>query len=79
MPSLTIKNIPDSIFKKLKTKAQRNRRSLNSEILNCLESSVGNRKINVEELLKKARGLRSGINFTIKDKEISRLKKSSRP
>lgn len=79
MPSLTIKNIPDRIFKKLKTKAQRNRRSLNSEILNCLESSVGNRKINVEELLKKARGLRSGINFTIKDKEISRLKKSSRP
>ncbi len=78
MPSITIKNIPDKIYKKLKTKAERNKRSLNNEILNCLESSVENRRVNVEGLIKRARMLRVGVNFVIKNEEINRLKQNGR-
>lgn len=78
MPSLTIKNIPDKVYKKLKLKAERNKRSLNSEILTCLESAVEYKKINSEELSKKARIHRSGIDFIIKDEEITKLKQSGR-
>ena len=38
MATLTLKNIPDDLHEVLKTSAQRNRRSLNSEILARLEA-----------------------------------------
>ena len=38
MATLTLKNIPDELHAKLKESAERNRRSLNSEILVRLES-----------------------------------------
>ncbi|MGE5798583.1 MAG: FitA-like ribbon-helix-helix domain-containing protein [Ignavibacteria bacterium] len=78
MPSLTIKNIPDKVYKKLKLKAERNKRSLNSEILTCLESAVEYRKIDSDELIKKARMRRSGIEYVIKDEEVTKLKQSGR-
>ena len=37
MPTLTLKNIPDDLHARLKASAERNRRSLNSEILIRLE------------------------------------------
>jgi antitoxin FitA len=39
MPTITLKNIPDELHALLKESAQRNRRSLNSEILIRLESA----------------------------------------
>ena len=39
MATLTLKNIPDELHAHLKESAQRNRRSLNSEILIRLESA----------------------------------------
>lgn len=38
MVTLTVKNIPDELHERLKYNAERNRRSLNSEILIILES-----------------------------------------
>lgn len=38
MPTLTLKNIPEALHELLKESAERNRRSLNSEILVRLES-----------------------------------------
>lgn len=38
MLNLTLKNIPKSLHARLKESAERNRRSLNSEILNRLET-----------------------------------------
>ena len=39
MATLTLKNIPDELHARLKASAERNRRSLNSEILVRLESA----------------------------------------
>jgi hypothetical protein len=41
MPTLTLKNVPADLHARLKASAERNRRSLNSEILARLESSGG--------------------------------------
>ncbi|HUG27144.1 MAG TPA: Arc family DNA-binding protein [Gemmatimonadales bacterium] len=41
MPTLTIKGLPEPIYRQLKAQAETNRRSLNGEIIACLERSVG--------------------------------------
>ena len=40
MPTLTLKNIPEDLHARLKASAERNRRSLNSEILVRLEQNI---------------------------------------
>lgn len=40
MPSLTVKNIPDKVLKRLKEKAKSNHRSLQGEVLYTLEHSA---------------------------------------
>ena len=40
MPTLTIKGMPDPMYRRLKTRARAHRRSLNREILFCLEQGI---------------------------------------
>jgi plasmid stability protein len=62
MPTtLTLKNIPDEIYTRLKALAAANRRSLNSEAITCLESVLLQNKISPAERLERARELRSGL------------------
>jgi len=44
MPALTIKNMPDEVYRRLKESARLNRRSLNSEAIVLLERSLGHRR-----------------------------------
>ena len=59
MPTLTLKNIPEDLYIRLKAAAEAHRRSLNSEILYCVEQTLIPRKINVPEHLAVARLLRA--------------------
>ena len=40
MPTLTIKGMPEVLYRRLKARAASRRRSLNSEILTCLEHAT---------------------------------------
>ena len=40
MPTITLKNVPDDLHQRLKASAERNRRSMNSEALVCLERAL---------------------------------------
>jgi plasmid stability protein len=51
MPALTIKNMPDEVYRRLKESARLNRRSLNSEAIVLLERSLGHRRRSAEESL----------------------------
>jgi plasmid stability protein len=51
MPALTIKRIPDEVYRKLKAAAERHRRSLNSEAIVCLERSLVTEREDPGELL----------------------------
>ena len=79
MPSFTVKNIPEPLFERLKTAAEISHRSINGEILACLERSYGV-PIEVEELLARARELRARVKggpLTLD--EIQAAKNQGRP
>ena len=80
MPSITIKNIPDDLYKRLKTTASVHHRSINSEVIHCLELVLKPRKVEVEERLTRIRTLRDrasaqGLNET----EIAKAITKGRP
>lgn len=58
MPTFTIKNIPPDIYALLKQSAEANRRSINSEIIVCIEKVVSSRRVDVTKLLTSARKIR---------------------
>lgn len=58
MSIITIKNIPAVLYENLKQAAVLNRRSINNEVIVCIERAVGVRKIDEEEDLHRARRLR---------------------
>lgn len=74
MSNLTIKNIPDKVLNKLKSRAKLNRRSLNSEIVNNLEEIVTVSKVNKDILLEKARQMRLQLNIKIDETILSEIK-----
>ena len=80
MPTLTVKNIPEDLYVQLKRYAAMNRRSLNSEILMCIEKAVRSRRINPEIMLARARHLRAKTEkYPIGDNEFNQAKMMGRP
>jgi antitoxin FitA len=78
--SLTLKNIPDDVYARLKTSAQEHRRSLNKEAIVCLESALSPARPSVAQRLEYARLLRAelgGATFLADD--IDTLKREGRP
>ena len=70
MPVLTIKNIPDSLYEQLKSAAELHRRSINSEVLVCLEKALVVKKTTPNDRLKRIEQLRASIkpsNITLDD------------
>ena len=81
MPTtLTLKNIPDALYGRLKESADAHRRSLNSEVIVCLESILLPQKISVDERLARARQIRqtlAGVAFSAQD--IAQFRGEGRP
>lgn len=40
MKTMTLKNIPDQLLERVRQQAERNHRSVNQEVINCLDMSV---------------------------------------
>ena len=59
--SLTLKNIPDSVYLRLKATAELHRRSMNSEAIVCLEAVLLPAHVGPAERLARARELRSAL------------------
>ena len=80
MPSLPLTNIPDDLYHRLKAAARLHRRSLNSEILICIERAVRAQRITPEETLLRARALREKTaRYTASPGEIDDAKRAGRP
>ncbi len=78
MQAITIKNIPDDIHHSLKTIAKINHRSLNNEIIHCLEKYTKTRQMDPDALIEKARNTRLKIKYTFSDEEIQKAKNEGR-
>jgi len=79
MATITVKNIPDDLYERLKQRAEANRRSLNSEIIICIEQVVSSQKIEPELLLARARQLREKTSsYLSSDTDFTQAKQFGR-
>ncbi|MEX1032789.1 MAG: Arc family DNA-binding protein [Cellvibrionaceae bacterium] len=69
MASVTFKNIPDDLYEQLKQAANAHHRSVNSELIYCLERALRPTPLSATELAETARALRSRVASTQVDAE----------
>jgi plasmid stability protein len=63
MKNLTIKGIPEDLYRLLKRRAGEHRRSMNREVLVCLEHALGSRRLEPAELLARVDAVRERIRM----------------
>lgn len=77
--TITLKNIPDDVYQRLKASAEAHRRSLNSEAIVCLETVLLPGKMPPAERLARARALRASLpQGKFRAKDIDALKREGR-
>lgn len=81
MPTtLTLKNIPDAVYDRLKLSAEAHRRSMNSEAIVCLETVLLPTRVTPAERLARARELRASLpKGRFQASDIDELKREGRP
>jgi len=78
MTSLTLKRIPDEVLARLKKLAGQNGRSLNSEAILRLAESIRPTAVDPEDLLERARQIRSQFRGKIDENQLRELKDRGR-
>ena len=74
MPNLTLKRVPEKLHERLKKRAERHRRSMNSEAITILERALKPTRMSAEEAIARAEKLNDRIGKTF-DSEIIEHKK----
>lgn len=80
MATVTIKNIPEAVVKRLKQQAAAQHRSLNFQVISYLEQMTHSVPIDAEVLLARARAIRrtpDGVKLT--DRVLRTIKTAGRP
>lgn len=79
MPTLTIKGLPDPIYERLKAQAEAHRRSLNSEIIVCLERAVSATRFDPGAWLAEAQAFRDSLTIEpMTDQELREARRAGR-
>ena len=80
MPTtITLKNIPDDVYDRLRLSAEAHRRSMNSEAIVCLEAVLLPTRVTPTERLARARELRAALSKgEYSASEIDKLKREGR-
>ncbi len=74
MVTVTIKNIPEEVYERIKTQAKVNHRSINGEILSILEQAISLPPIDVQATLERARKVRElTSHYTVTASEIEKM------
>jgi plasmid stability protein len=77
--NLTLKNIPEEVYLRLKAAAEAHRRSLNSEAIVCLEAVLLPRRPAAGDRLAAARALRAALpKAAFRGKDIDSFKRQGR-
>ena len=66
MPNLSIKNVPEDMLARLRTRASQHHRSLQGELVAILEEALAPRRLTLEELVQRVqeRGVQTGDEST---------------
>lgn len=80
MATLTIKNIPEPLVKRLKQQAAAQHRSLNFQVISYLEQMTQSVPVDADTLLARARAIRQVPKGpTLTDRLLNELKAAGRP
>ena len=74
MDTITIKNIPNDLYIKLKATASLNRRSINNEVIYCIENMITSRKVNPRDFIAQIDNFYKNINNIIPPLTDDKLK-----
>jgi plasmid stability protein len=78
--TLTIKSIPELLYRQLKERAVEHRRSLNSEVIVCLEQAVAGRLPDASANVAKADALRAKLRVPrLTEARLRAAKAAGRP
>ena len=73
MPTtITIRDIPDEIYEKLKVQARLHQRSINSEVIFCLGKMVRSHRPDPEQIIARAKKLKQQAKGSLSMREIQR-------
>lgn len=78
MATITLKNLPREVHRRLKARAHKRQRSLNSEAISCLTAAVMTAPIDSEAMLARARQLRSQVKGYLTDGHVRHAKSAGR-
>ena len=78
MITITIKGLSKEAHRELKKRAATHGRSLNTEAIAVLESSVRSQPVDVKGLIARARAARATMKFTATAAQIDRFKREGR-
>lgn len=78
MATYTIKKIPDALYTRLKERAERHHRSINSEIIACLEQMLPPAPRDPEEAIAEAEALDRELGITFSAETIAKAKREGR-
>jgi plasmid stability protein len=77
--TLTLKNIPDALYLRLKLSAEANRQSLINEVIVCLEGMLLPERLPAEARLARAREVRASLGTSrFKARDIDEFKRQDR-
>lgn len=80
MATITVKNIPDDLYRRLKAAAARNRRSINGEIISRIEDSLSSRRVATDQLLASVRRLQDSYgDRAISLEQLDAARREGRP
>lgn len=79
MATITIKNIPNELYLKLKNTASSNRRSINNEVIYCIENMIKSRIINPDDFINQIDNFYKNIDIPpLTEEKLKEYKESGR-
>lgn len=79
MATITLRNLPEGLHRLLKERAVRHRRSLNSEIIATLETTLRAEPIDSEAFLARIRQLRPQGSAALRQGDLDSFRAQERP
>lgn len=80
MATLTVKNIPEDLYEKLKQRAKSHSRSVNKEIIVCIQGAVESQRVEPEIFLARVEALHRQLTAPpLTDKMLREARREGRP
>jgi len=80
MATLKIKNFPETLYRRLRDSAAQHRRSMKGEVVRCLEVGLVANRVEPQDFLARARGLRARMpRVFVTERDLRSAKNQGRP